>query len=150
MITLEIVFSANVIGFSPPVSSIGMESDDSMKSDKSPSRWEQKVFSPMSGKIVHIFDRKFVGCRGYRALYDDIIDEGDRIEFKSPMKEEFIELIKYCLDLSSDGRLFLCADMQYGPIEKMYKPISFSKFVARFMRFGIRNNSCVEVFLNNN
>lgn len=145
MITFEIAFEMGDAALHLPDSRIGLEVDDSMKSDKSPSTWESDIFSRLSGKIIHIFDRKFIGLDGYRALYDDIIDERGRIRFKERDNADFFAIVESCLRSSKGGKVYICTDIQFGPSKKLYKPISLNKFISQYLRFGIRLNSCVEV-----
>jgi hypothetical protein len=148
MITLEIAFATDGLNLTLPSLSLGMEEDKSMKSDKAPSRWEERIFYKISGSIIHVFDRQFSGQPGYRALYDDIIDEAPRIKFEAEMADDFVRLIEYCLTSSKDGIVYICTDIQFGPREKIYKPMSQNSFVSYFLRFGLRLNSCVEVHAN--
>lgn len=124
---------------------LAFEVDHSMKSDRCPSLWEEEVFSKLSGMIIHVFDKQFVGKEGYRALYDDIVAELDRIRFESANERHFVDLIDVCLEASSDGKVYVCSDMQFGPRPKRYKAMSLKNFLSHYQRFGLRINSCFEI-----
>ena len=145
MITLEIAFETDAEDFRVAAPGIGFEIDSSMKSDRLPSLWEGKIFSRFSGRVIHIFDRMFVGKGGYRALYDDLIDDRDRIKFKPSKENSFIHLIDASLKASREQRIYVCSDMQFGPAPKRYKAMSRRNFLSHYQRFGLRINSCCEV-----
>jgi hypothetical protein len=147
MITLEIAFETGNQDLCLTAPGIGFEVDASMKSDRGPSSLrEDEIFSRLSGRVIHIFDKKFVGLKaGYRALYDDIIDMGDWFKFKSAHERSFMDLLDASMEASGEGKLFVCSDMQFGPYPKRYNTMSRSSFCSNYRRFGIRINSCIEV-----
>lgn len=147
MITFEIVFETTHSEVRFPDLTISYEIDDSMRSDKSPSKWENEIFSNLSGKIVHIFDRKFSGTSGYRALYDDVIDENEAIRFFKKDERSFFSLLSNCLNISKGNMIYICTDSQFGPKKKKYKPMTLKKTMAHYRQFGIRINSCMPVYI---
>lgn len=144
MITLEIAFNSYGLadGFHSHV--IGMEFCKEMKSDRSPSLWEDVIFSKLSGTMVHIFDRAFLGKPGYRAIFDDIDDNVDFIKFHKLFMDEFDRLIEFCISKSNDGSIFVCSDCQFGPDASTYETNS-REFLKTVRAQGIRVNSCAHI-----
>lgn len=145
MITLEIVFNTSKTILNFQANLLGLEFSSEIKSDKSPSTWEDQIYSRIDGLIVHIFDREFVGEPGYRALLEDIVDGPPWIKFDDPTFEEFGKLTQFCLENSSDGSIFVCADYQFGPPPTKITSVRLLDFLQRVRSRGIRVNSCTEV-----
>ncbi|MDZ4306529.1 hypothetical protein [Allopontixanthobacter sp.] len=145
MITLEIVFNSSIPIATFSGEHLGIEFSSEIKSDKSPSLWEDELYSKIDGSIVHIFDREFIGKPGYRALFEDIVDGPPLIKFDGPTLREFEMLTRFCLENSSDGSIFVCADYQFGPPPAKMIKAQLYDFLQNLGSQGIRVNSCTEV-----
>ena len=145
MITLEIAFNSD--GTAAPFSSeqLGFEFSAVMKSDKSPSRWEDEIFSKLSGNIVHVFDKDFTGKQGYRALYDDVIDELSCIKFNDNYFHEFERLLVSCLASSNDGWIYVCTDCQFGDNKETVETTNLCTFLEMIRLHGLSVNSCTKI-----
>lgn len=147
MISLEILIENPIEPLPLGAIAIGHEMDYSLKSDRSPSLWQNVIINnyPVS-HLIHLFDRSFKGTKGPRWLYDDITEkEWKRFRFLDKLEDDFCRLIRIAVGGSKVGRVWIMADAQYGPAPKLYSDQSEAAFLTYYLRFGLRLNSAIRV-----
>ena len=143
MITLELATDRGLAEL-PVTPSLGIEIDETKKSDRMPSLWQSDIIDHSSGSLVHVFDRGFVGSDGPRWLYESVDERAwKRFRFKGAAQQDFLTLLRACVRES--GSVWLLCDAQFGPTARVYQPQTLAQFLALYRRAGIRINSAVPI-----